>query len=231
MNNNKYTFDIELYDKHLIIHDQDNIILVDTGSPTTLHNKTEFEFCGRKFQSSSSNLLTNIDDVSNLLGMRITTLLGTDILSQYKIVIDYRERQFILSENKLEEFGHLIPFDFIQKIPVLELEIKNRKMRFFLDSGAKISYLDSDLTTHLNSKGQEEDFYPGIGSFSTPIYEVLTQIGGHGFNANYGNLPKNMEQLLRHNQIQGIIGFDFFMNFRVGIDFEDNKINIENFLF
>jgi hypothetical protein len=226
MNNNKYIFDIELYDKHLIIHDQDNIILVDTGSPTTLHNKPEFEFCGRKFHSSSSNLLTNIDDVSNLLGRRITTLLGTDILSQYKIVIDYRERQFILSETILEDFGQKIPFESIQKIPVVELEIENRSLRLFLDSGAKISYLDADLTKDLNAIGQEEDFYPGIGAFSTPIYEVLTQIGGHCFNAYYGNLPKNMEQLLRHNQIQGIIGFDFFMNFRVGVDYREKKIVI-----
>jgi hypothetical protein len=49
MENYTFYFDIQMFDNHLIINDQNNIILIDTGSPSTLHNAPFLDFCGMNF--------------------------------------------------------------------------------------------------------------------------------------------------------------------------------------
>lgn len=226
MKDKTYIFDIQIFDKHLIIENQNNIILVDTGSPVTLHDAPLLNFCERDFPSASKNQLTSIDEISSLLGKKITTLLGIDVLSKFNCIFDYRKAKLTLSEDKIPFEGESIRFTQISGIPVLEFHVFDQKSRFFLDTGAKISYLNSDLTKHLLSKSTQSDFYPGIGPFETPCFEIITQFGQHRFNVLYGNLPKMMESMLESNQINGIIGFDFFNNFRVMIDFENQVLKV-----
>ena len=226
MKNNTYTFDIIIFDKHLIIEDQNNIILVDTGSPVTLNNTPLLNFCERDFPCASKNQLTSIGEISNLLGKKITTLLGIDILSRFKCMIDYQALKLTLFEGTIAFEGELTTFTQLAGIPVLEFHVFNQKSRFFLDTGAKISYLNSKLTTHLTSEKKMSDFYPGIGPFETSCFEINTQFGQHSFNVLYGNLPKMMETMLESNQIHGIIGFDFFNNFKVMIDFEKQEVKV-----
>lgn len=226
MTTNIYTFDIQIFDNHLIIADQNNIILIDTGSPSTLHNAPILNFCGTDFPCVSRNLLTGIDEISQLLGKKITTLLGIDVLSKFNCIFDYSKAKLFLSFDKIPFDGDSMTFTQISGIPVLEFHVFNQKLRFFLDTGAKISYLNSDLTKHLVSKLTMSDFYPGIGSFETPCFKIPTQFGQHSFIVLYGNLPIRMEAMLESNQIHGIIGFDFFNNFRVMIDFENQVLKV-----
>jgi len=226
MENSTFYFDIQMFDKHLIITDQNNIILVDTGSPSTLHNALFLDFCGMNFPCVSRNLLTSVDEISQLLGKKITTLLGIDILSKFYCIFDYPNAKLILSTDKIPFDGDSMSFSQLAGIPVLEFHVFGQKLRFFLDSGAKISYLNSDITRHLVPQSTNSDFYPGIGSFETSCFEIPTQFGQHNLNVLYGNLPIRMEAMLESNQIHGIIGFDFFNNFRLMFDFKDQELKL-----
>ncbi len=109
-------------------------------------------------------------------------------------------------------------------IPIIELSVDIRKLNFFLDTGAKLSYLPQNITGNYPSLGRVEDFYPAIGRFQTDSYEIPTSLGEVSFTAKYGNLPNILQGTLTAANAQGIIGFDFFNHFKVVLDLQNNNL-------
>lgn len=217
-------FEINLFKGHPIITDSENVILVDTGSPATIHNSNSLKFCSEEFNSSIDYMGLTVNKVSEMLGKEITTLLGTDVMSNFIVYFDYKN-------NIVEFYKDAKPFEGIEVylsnfmgVPIIDLEIENEILKFFLDTGAKLSYLSDSITNNYESNGTDEDFYPGVGLFETSTYEILTKIGEHGFRVKYGNLPTLLQSALMFGGAKGIIGFDFFDNFKVEIDFKNNKL-------
>lgn len=100
---------------------------------------------------------------------------------------------------------------------------------FFLDSGAKISYVKGNVLQGLTPVGQESDFYPGFGRFETPVYRIPTSIGNCDFPVNYGKLPRLLElSLLNINNATGIIGHDLFRNFTVLLDLRNKTVKLRD---
>jgi hypothetical protein len=54
------TFSIELISGVPIIRDNDHVILLDTGSPYTIHNSTSFNFLDKNYRVQSSAGAFNI---------------------------------------------------------------------------------------------------------------------------------------------------------------------------
>ena len=103
-------------------------------------------------------------------------------------------------------------------IPIIELVVNRQLLKFFLDTGAKLSYLSEDFTSGYSSVGIEEDFYPGVGQFETECYDIPTSLGDIDFVVRYGNLPFMLQMTLMLGGTDGIIGFDFFNGFKVLIN-------------
>jgi len=93
-----------------------------------------------------------------------------------------------------------------------------------IDTGAQNSYLSDNLTRNYESIGNEEDFYPEVGKFETKCFEIATSLGDCDFIAKYGNLPSALQNALMSYGSDGIIGFDFFNNFKVLLDLKNNKL-------
>lgn len=72
--------------------------------------------------------------------------------------------------------------------------------------------------------GTDEDFYPGVGKFETECFEVLTSFGDKTFIVKYGNLHEVLQMTLMLAGKDGIIGYDFFNNFKVVLDLKNNRI-------
>jgi hypothetical protein len=94
----------------------------------------------------------------------------------------------------------------------------------FLDTGAKLSYLSGSITSNYESIGTEEDFYPGVGKFETECFDISTSFGVNNFNVKFGNLPTLLQMTLMLGGADGIIGFDFFNNFKVVLDLKNNRL-------
>ena len=107
-------------------------------------------------------------------------------------------------------------------IPIIEMSIDSQILKFFLDTGAKLSYLPNRLTCNYESIGTDEDFYPGVGIFQTESFEIPTNFGEYNFIAKYGNLPTLLQMTLMMGGADGIVGFDFFNNFKVVLDLKNN---------
>lgn len=168
-----------------------------------------------------------IQELSGMLGTKITTLLGTDILSNYKILFDYKNKVVEFSEQEIALAGTKTAISVFEGIPVIALSIKNQEFKFFLDTGAKLSYLPTNITSSYTSIAIVKDFYPSLGSFETPCFEISTQFGKQNFVAKYGNLPPLLQQLLSLGGVQGIIGFDFFNNYKVALDLKSQTMKCE----
>jgi len=222
------SYPITLFDGHAIIYVEDNIILIDTGSPSTIHSEKSIEFNGISFNTSTNQLGVTTEQVSDLLGMTITTLMGTDILSQFVVQFDYQYNTVVFDpeQNPRTSKTVILPFTTILGVPSISLSVGSNPITAFLDSGAKLSYLTSKVTESYQMEDIVEDFHPAIGRFETPTYRIHTSVGGLEFLGLYGNLPSTLSPLLSMQSIDGIIGCDLFMSFVVTMDFKQGLITL-----
>ena len=220
-------YQINLFRGHAIIVDGENTILIDTGAPLTIHIANNIEFCGENYNCSTSYGGITVEKISEMLGAHITTLLGTDVLMNYKILFDYRNKLVEFSKEELYLNGEEVNISSFMGIPIIELFIDNQKLKFFLDTGAKLSYLSSSFTTNYDIIGREDDFYPGVGQFETACYEILTRLRENEFIVKYGNLPDLLQMTLMLGGTNGIIGFDFFNNFKILLDLKNGILKFE----
>jgi hypothetical protein len=220
------SFPLQLINGHAVIQSGSDLILIDTGSPYTIHSSRNLEFMGQNFPCSTGLMGVSSESLSQMLGTPVTTLLGMDILSQFKELFDYRAGFIGFSQDEIPMKGYHVALSDFMKIPIIELEVTGKTLRFFLDSGAKLSYLSAAHTDGLPSTGVESDFYPGYGTFETPVYELQSSLVDTNFPVKYGNLPAALQSLLTMGNVQGIIGFDLFNRFRVMLDSQKNVIKI-----
>jgi len=212
------TYQLRLFQGHAIIEDDNNIILVDTGAPTTIHHTESLRFNGDQYHYSTTYAGLTIQSISDLLGTQITTLLGADILAKYHIILDYRNNKAMFSHQEIEFAGTEVSISRFMGIPIVEFSIDNFPVKLFLDTGAKLSYLSETITRNYETTGMDRDFYPGVGQFETECFMIPTQLYDVNFNVTFGNLPDILQTTLMVGGTDGIMGFDFFNNFPVYLD-------------
>jgi hypothetical protein len=217
-------FPLHLHEGHPIIESGDDVILVDTGAPTTIHVRPELDFCSSLHHTATEYMGLNTDRLSEMLGKRITTLLGADILSNHVVFFDYPNGQIGFGRLRPEMPARERNLKNFMGIPIVPLTVGGNTLSMFLDTGAKLSYLSRARTMGLKSVGNEEDFYPTLGKFKTPIYELTAQWEGHDFEVRFGKLPPLLEMTLTMGNASGIIGYDFFSRFRVWLDLRKGKM-------
>lgn len=217
-------YELEIFEGHPIIRDGENVILIDTGSPVTIHKERQLHFRHGTFDCETNYMGLTVASLSEMLGTQVTTLLGTNILSLSKVYFNYKEKQFGYTGGVVGSFKGK-DISSIMGIPVIEIEINGQRHRVFLDTGARLSYLLNEYTGDFESCGMEQDFYPGIGPFSTPRYTINTVFEGHVFPANYGNLPSMLANTLKYAGVTGILGYDFFSRFKVVLDLSSGHMS------
>jgi len=217
-------FQLQLFKGHPIINDGDNRILIDTGAPSTIHASDSLNFCSQSFGCSTNYMGLTVSKISDMLGTEITTLLGADILSEQNILLDYQNQVVEFSKQEIDIDGTQVDISNFMGIPIIKMTVDNQELKFFLDTGAKLSYLSDSFTSNYENVGTDEDFYPGVGKFQTESFEIPTIFGDKEFVVKYGNLPTLLQMTLMLGGTDGIIGFDFFNNFKVVLDLKNNKL-------
>lgn len=220
----KKTYTINNYDNHLIIEDNGKTLLVDTGSPFSIFDGAALDFCGRQFPKGMTML--SAETISNLLGMHVDALVGNDVLRQYAVLVDYSGGTITFSDENLSLPGsQAVTLGNSFGIPKVTMQLRGQEGTFFLDTGAKISYVKANTLEGLTPDGQATDFYVGYGDFDTPIYHVPTSIGNHEFTVQYGTLPRILElSLIGLSGTTGVVGYDFFNNHVVLLDYKNDTL-------
>ena len=222
----KRTFDINLVDGHLLISDNGNTILVDTGSPVTVHQEDTLSFLGREFPVHTSIMGDRVESLCKLSGIEFTTLLGMDILSQYRVVFDYENRELtFLTDEEAGMEGTTVPLvNVMGGVKAICLEINGQPLKMAIDTGAPLSYVDRIVTDDFESIGEKEDFHPMAGRYTTPIFKLEAEFCGKRFTGTYGNLPTMMGLSLKLGGLDGVVGYDFFKSFKVLFDFRNSVV-------
>lgn len=210
-------FVINNFNGHLLISENGMTMLIDTGSPLSISD-TGLEFCGKHFDQF--NNLINIDQIAKRVGMHIDALIGYDIISQFSVLIDYPGQRITFSDKPMTlEGAGSMPLVIFMGIPKIRLSVHGQEGPYFLDTGARISYVDPQVTNGMTAVGEEEDFYIGFGNFRTLVFNVEVMLGQHQFNVRFGNLPGPLNAaLIGRIDVHGIIGYDLFEHFKILID-------------
>ena len=220
----KKTFTINNYDKHLIIEDNGKTYLIDTGSPFSVHDGDSLEFCGQQFTRGTAPC--SPENISSLLGMHIDALIGYNVLKHFAILFNYGQGEITFSDEELSLPDAIsVPINTGFGVPKVKMSLLGHEDDFFLDTGAKISYVASKTTEGLTPDETDTDFYLGYGDFETSIFNLETAIAGKPFSVRYGNLPFLLERtLMGLSGTKGVIGYDFFNSFKVLIDYRTSRL-------
>lgn len=208
---------INIFNGHLLISKNGMTMLIDTGSPFSISD-ANLEFCGRHFDQF--NNLINLDQISGFVGTHIDAVIGYNIISQFSVLIDYPNQRMTFSDIPMTlEGAGFMPLVIFMGIPKIRLSVLGQEGPYFLDTGARISYVDPTVTNGMIAVGEEEDFYIGFGNFRTPVFNIEVMLGQHQFNVRFGNLPGKLNAaLIGRTGARGVIGYDLFEHFKILID-------------
>ncbi len=198
------TYKMELIDRHPVVHFPNGLTLIDTGSPMSIPAPAI---------------------VSETLGRTITSLRGTDQLRQKVILLDYVSGRYV--ENFPRRGGQVIPVETVMGVPRVDLQFKGETFKAFLDSGAKLSYVDQTAVAGMTPVGKEQDFYPGgIGTFEVDVYEFEITVAARTIAGRFGVLPDLLKLALSLAGLEGswILGADAFVNRRIVLDLARDRI-------
>jgi len=178
-------------------------------------------------------LALDLRSMETRMGQRIDGYVGYDLIGKGELRIDYPNRNFRLlpSSRNPEENGKepsaALRFEFIDHLPVVQLKMGGRTLRFVVDTGAGKNLIDKKYASLGELTGAEINIQGLDGAQEN--YEVRQM-------PQPKNLETETEQLrfvamdLSHLQspgqpaIAGIIGADFLAKYCVGIDYRRRRL-------
>ena len=167
------------------------------------------------------------ESLSRSDGTPINALIGADILNQFDILVDPTTNTLKLSQDELPLAGPSLELDSFMGIPIIEATVGEDKVRMFIDTGAKLSYFDSDRTRAFQSVGVETDFYPGLGEFNTNAYDIPVMLATETVPLRVGNLPQSLKMTLMMADTGGILGTAIFRTHKVTYAPRRNTMTIQ----
>lgn len=195
-------FKLEIVDGHQIAHLPEGLSLIDTGSPLSM--------------APPEILLQN-------LPVPITRLIGTDELVKTRILLDCVNGEYIQDPSPLS--GETFPLRPRLGVFEIALSCNGQEHHACLDTGAKLSYATADAVTGLEPIGTEQDFYPLLGNYSVPVYELSIQVGSRTITGRFGVLPETLSGLTAMLGLSGwILGADFFRDRAIMLDLGYNRV-------
>lgn len=229
------SMEIQEISEHMLVNLNEGLFLVDTGSPTSFARGGKITFAGKHIDVPTSAMgMLDADTLSGYVGTNLDGLVGMNVLREYCLTFVgdrlFVEGDRLLLEGKplilalveksdklVNEFG-MIPTESFMGIPVVTINMGGRDVKVFVDSGAQISYLSSELLEGIPVVETVHDFYPGMGEFDVDVSRVACTLGNLPLEARFGRLPFLLQMTLMMGGVEGILGHDLFSAYSVRID-------------
>jgi hypothetical protein len=198
--------------------------IIGTGSPRSFSELPTLELDGVSLNMAPSFAGLNATNLTALVGVPVTGLLGIDVLKRFDIEFDLPSSQIMLSSNPVAWKGTVVPLQTYQGLPILDADIGGQNARAFLETGAKLSYWQDASLVNYPATGAFEDFYPGIGLFQVDTYRVPVEIGGRNFEIRFGVPTTQVLSMMRMAGVTAILGNEIFQNHKIGFQPRQNRI-------
>jgi Ca-activated chloride channel family protein len=188
--------------------------LIDTGSPATF-GRSGFRVLGDDHRPDAGLGGVNADEISRLVGTRVDVLVGMDVLARYPWVLDWDRARVSFLRTPEGVFGRRVPAALRHGVPTIEIDATDRRhpgaagagtRLAFVDTSAKLSYMDPDDLGGARACGEEQDFFPLVGQFRVPVYRRTITLAGEPFRGTFGILPDAMGMILGMAGVKWILG-------------------------
>lgn len=201
-----YTYPLRDHGGHLVAEVAGRQLLIDTGAPLSV-GPVDVDIAGRTPALNRSFIGITAEDVSREIGTRIDALIGMNVLADYDVRFDVPAKQFVMTQARLALGAAALPITLSGWVPrITALFGARRGVRLLFDTGASLSYLRRTLVGGFAVRRTAEDFYPGFGHFTTPVYRVPFVIGAASCALDFGVLPELLELGLLAGGADGILG-------------------------
>ncbi len=217
---------LRIIHNHMLLEVEGKLALIDTGSPISMGRGNLLQLEGRRWTPSQSGEGV-LDIVSEHLNTPVEWLLGYDILSAHRMLIDWpNSAARIGGAIPRRTVTTSIPIETVMGVPLIDASFGGRGIRAVLDSGAALSYAPRAAVQGLTSVGTYTDFYPGIGVFETETWNVEVHVGERAIQTTVGVLPEMLQTMfgLLLGDNGWILGVDFFRNRRILLDYARHRV-------
>lgn len=225
-------------------HDEDQTSINGRGGTTQQTAVSELSFGTMRFYRTTADL-TNLGNIENAKGIKVLGLLGLELFSQCEMIIDFETGQIHLhriGRKERDTYGHAcltdtsayrsFAIDIADNRMTTTTEVAGKKLKLVIDCAAEANILDSRLPEKIF------DLITITGRVK------LTAPGDKKADALYGNLSRmkmgtqqieNLPVVIVNLQytcfsddicINGVLGFDFLSQHRVGFNFVKRKMYI-----
>jgi len=218
---------LQLVNGHLIGSIEGKSVLIDTGVPVSVSDQAEWYFLHEVHQLPQEYMGVTLDYLSKMVGARVDILMGADILKTFHVTLDLFGRRINFSSRPLFISNNRIPMTIFMGVPSALFTIAGSEIQMFVDTGAKLSYVDHKIASQYTPIGKERDFYPGMGEFETSVFDIPFQLGQLNFNLRCGVLPPLLEKTLLVTGNNGIIGSELYQRYMVDLAFPENAIYLK----
>jgi hypothetical protein len=182
--------------------------IIDTGSPASFGRSTTLQLDGVSHTVSGEYFGLSGKTLTSLVGEELSGLIGTDILNSVDVQMDPVGGSLVLSAQPIEMEGTGIELDEFMGVPILEATSASQTHRMFFDTGAQVSYFQHDSFEAYETAGQLQDFFPGMGEFTTDTRLVPFKVGPLEYRLRCGQLPGLLGMTLGMAGVDGIVGPD-----------------------
>lgn len=224
-NNSKLSPRFLTADELCLLDERNRKIIVDTGSPISLTDVSTIDFLNDRYSRSNHPLLAMIQ---KYLSSHISGLIGMDILGQYDLSFQYDRRMGRWTVEPWQvntSEGDRFDVEYYGGVPVVEAIVDGKRGKFFLDTGATISFLRKGWINHQPYIGEAEDFFPTLGIFSTDLYRCQLQFANRTFSDSMGVMPEGLEVLIP-DWIDGIIGLNVLRDTKINFGFKSKCFSL-----
>jgi hypothetical protein len=209
-------YKIKWVKRHILIDDEQGL-LIDTGSPASFHASGSISLCGEKIEVPSKLIGVTESYLQKVLSEEVHGLIGMDILSLHPILFNLHDgSDFVFLDDDACYHNALESFSLAGICQGLFIYWGDRKLKMVFDTGAPISYINSRYIENQHVIRTESDFSPLIGnSFTANMVSVPVSIEkGHVEDVEFG-YSKQVDSILTQLNVDGIIGSSILRKYRI----------------
>jgi hypothetical protein len=211
---------------HIIVNLDGRLCVLDTGSALSI-GAYPITIKGREFDVHDSYLDVTCDYLSQEIGTDVEGLIGADIISQFTLGI-YPDEHRVQFDERPAEGAIVVPIGNFMGVPIVKFACNAKVLPAFFDTGAPLSYLLAEELQGLQPEGVQEEFYPLIGNFLTPVYHLPIKVGGECHTLRFGCLPEELRPMLEAGGVKAILGTELLKHFGMCLSVRDQVLKLDS---
>lgn len=198
----------------------------------------EFAWAGDE-QHALEALVVDISHLETAIQRPLEGMIGYNALNQYELFFDY-ERQSIMRCSPRKNILHQsakplisLPIEFFDHLPVITVQIGNKKLRFGLDTGACANLIDPSVLAQLDEADittlpQEE--IQGLDQAVTLTEAVMIdqiQIKHHSLESvKFLATDLSALRAASNHWLDGLLGYEFLKRLKFSINYPKGRMYI-----